>query len=165
VPSMLLMSPSLHTNTTIIFYHTYMPPRFLLHRNSLAVDSAQTAVIDLTSAPASELNRNLEVVLRRYASEDVWLIAASSAPLPNTLCFDTEVSAADRCRFYGQQTLWLPNFSSEDPIPMKTCFATDGMRSAVRCAYDALSHLSLRTYRIINAKQSVRPALDASCLL
>ncbi|XP_038671822.1 GPI mannosyltransferase 4-like [Scyliorhinus canicula] len=130
IPCLSYLEKTLHSQNpqanppehSLVFYHTYMPPRYLLNVKS---DQEFTRIIDLGGSDVSVLNNTVNGLLDNFSSEhignnqemNVYIIA------PGTVRDDIE-----NCGFQWKTVAsFFPHLTMEDPPDIPSLLSEDGL--------------------------------------
>ncbi|XP_067898547.1 GPI mannosyltransferase 4-like isoform X1 [Heterodontus francisci] len=111
-----------HSEHSLVFYHTYMPPRYLLNVKS---DQESTRIIDLGGSDVSVLNNTVNGLLDNFSSEhignnqemNIYIIA------PGTVQDDI-----NNCGFQCKTVAtFFPHLTMEDPPDVPSLLSEDGL--------------------------------------
>ncbi|XP_067851234.1 GPI mannosyltransferase 4-like [Heptranchias perlo] len=145
IPCLSYLEKTLHSNDpvanlnehSLVFYHTYMPPRYLLNVKS---DQESIRIIDLGGADVSVLNNTVSGLLDDFSSKhignnqmNIYIIAPGTVEYIIKYCgFQWKTVAS-----------FFPHLSMEDPPDIPFLFSKNG-----------LSQLSLYIFKVQMSKKS-----------
>ncbi|XP_067898549.1 GPI mannosyltransferase 4-like isoform X2 [Heterodontus francisci] len=126
IPCLSYLEKALHSkdpvaNQSLIFYHTYMPPRYLLNIRS---DQESIRIIDLGGSDISVLNNTVNGLLDNYPSKhirsnqiNIYIIAPGTVQYIIKYCAFQWTTVAS----------FFPHLSMEDPPNIPFLFSNDGL--------------------------------------